>query len=148
MAMNKRTMARGKKMRWDIIGKEIMDPIYANLGPATRDQQDYVTEFAWGEIFARRGLPPKTRILLNLAMLTMLGEWQVLGFHIGGALRLGCSRTEIRETLIQTNTFAGFINSTFACNVAQEGFNEVDKKKRADARKKKATKGKSRSQKR
>ncbi len=132
--MNAKTMARGKKMRWDIIGKEIMDPIYANLGPATRDQQDYVTEFAWGEVFARSGLPAKTRILLNLAMLTQLGEWQVLRFHIGGALRLGCTRTEIRETLIQTNTFAGFVRSTLACGVAQEVFKEADAAKRAVAR--------------
>ncbi len=142
MAMNAKTMARGKKMRSDIISKEIMDPIYAKLGPATRDQQDYVTEFAWGEVFARPGLPQKTRILLNIAMLTMLGEWQVLGFHVGGALRLGCSRTEIREALIQTNTFAGFIRSTLACGVAQEVFNAVDREKRAATSAKRAAKTK------
>ena len=144
MAMNAKTMARGKKMRWDIIGKEIMDPIYANLGPATRDQQGYVTEFAWGEVFARPGLPQKTRILLNLAMLTMLGEWQVLSFHVGAALRLGCSRSEIREALIQTNTFAGFVSSTLACGVAQQVFNNVDSEKRAAARAKRAAKTKAR----
>ena len=46
--------------------------------------------------------------------------------HIRAALNLGCSRTEVREVLIQTCTFAGFAKSTQACKLAQDIFDELD----------------------
>ena len=102
-----------------------MDPIWDGLGEATQPIQEYVTEFSWGEIFSRPGLNQQTRILLNLAMLVVQGESRVLSLHIRTALNLGCSRTEVREALIQTCTFAGFAKSTQACKSAQDIFDEL-----------------------
>ena len=50
----------------------------------------------------------------------------MLSLHIRTALNLGCSRTEVREALIQTCTFAGFAKSTQACKSAQDIFDELD----------------------
>jgi alkylhydroperoxidase/carboxymuconolactone decarboxylase family protein YurZ len=126
MVLNDETFTKGKEVRWKVIGKDVMDPIWGELGEATQAIQEYVTEFAWGEIFSRPGLDQKTRILLNLAMLAVQGESRVLSLHIRAALNLDCSRTEIEETLIQTCTFAGFAKSTQACRLAQEIFDELD----------------------
>jgi len=112
MVLNDKTFMKGKKVRWKVIGKGTMDPIWDGLGEATQPIQEYVTEFAWGEIFSRPGLDQQTRILLNLAMLVVQGESRVLALHIRAALNLGCSRTEVREVLIQTCTFARFAKST------------------------------------
>ena len=125
MAMNAKTYARGRKTRWDVIGHDTMDAIEAATGAVSRAQQDYVTEFAWGEIFNRPGLPKTTRILLNLAMLTVLGEREVLRHHVRGALRLGCTRTAIREAMLQAITFAGFNKVSLATNAAHEVFAEI-----------------------
>ena len=127
MALNNEIFEKGKKVRWDVIGEDTMDPIWDGLGEATQDIQEYVTEFAWGEIFSRPGLDQKTRILLNLAMLVVQGEARVLLLHIRAAMNLGCSRIEVREALIQTCTFAGFAKATQACKLAQEVFDELDK---------------------
>ena len=89
-------------------------------------QQDYVSRFS-SEIFNRPGLGKRTRILLNLAMLTMAGEREVLRKFIYDALDLGCSRTAIRETLLQTISFAGHNKVSLATNIAQEVFMEIDK---------------------
>ena len=126
MVLNDDIFMKGKKVRWNVIGKEIMDPIWDESGEATQEIQEYVTEFAWGEIFSRPGLDQKTRILLNLAMLVVQGETRVLSLHIRAALNLGCSRIEVREALIQTCTFAGFAKSTQACKLAQEIFDQLD----------------------
>jgi alkylhydroperoxidase/carboxymuconolactone decarboxylase family protein YurZ len=126
MTMNAKTHALGRKTRWDVIGHDTMDAIEGATGAVNRAQQDYVTEFAWGEIFNRPGLPKKTRILLNLAMLTVLGEREVLRHHVRGALRLGCTRTAIREALLQASTFAGFNKVSLATNAAHEVFAEAD----------------------
>ena len=134
MAMNAKTYARGRKTRWDVIGHQTMDGIDGATGATTRAQQDYVTEFAWGEIFNRPGLPKRTRILLNLAMLTVLGERVVLRHHIRGALNLGCTRTAIREALLQAVTFAGFNKVSLATNLAQQVFAEIDAARRHSRR--------------
>ena len=126
MVLNDDIFMKGKKVRWNVIGKEIMDPIWDELGEATQEIQEYVTEFAWGEICTRPGLDQKTRILLNLAMLVVQGETRVLSLHIRAALNLGCSRIEVREALIQTCTFAGCAKSTQACKLAQDIFDELD----------------------
>jgi len=126
MVLNDKTFMNGKKVRWKVIGKDTMDPIWDGLGEATQPIQEYVTEFAWGEIFSCPELDQQTRILLNLAMLVVQGESRVLALHIRAALNLGCSRTEVREVLIQTCTFAGFAKSTQACKLAQDIFDELD----------------------
>ncbi len=131
MAMNAKTFARGQKTRKDVIGGAAALWLEGPAGAADRDQQDYVTELAWGEIFSRPGLGKKTRILLNLAMLTVMGERDVLKHHIGGALRLGCTRTAIREALLQAGTFAGLNKVSLATMVAQEVFAEADAANRA-----------------
>ncbi|MFT5134457.1 MAG: 4-carboxymuconolactone decarboxylase [Gammaproteobacteria bacterium] len=129
MVLNNKTYLKGKKLRRKVIGKNTIDPIWDELDDVTRPLQEYVTEFAWGEIFTRRGLDQKTRILLNLVMLVVQGEYRVLSLHIRAALNLGCSRIQIREALIQTSTFAGFARSTHACKLAQEIFDEIDNDK-------------------
>ena len=126
MVLNDDTFMKGKQVRWKVIGKQTMDPIWDGLGEATQEIQEYVTEFAWGEIFCRPGLDQKTRILLNLAMLVVQGETRVLSLHIRAALNLGCSQVEVREALIQTCTFAGFAKSTQACKLAQDIFDELN----------------------
>ena len=81
MVLNDKTFMKGKKVRWKVIGKGTMDPIWDGLGEATQPIQEYVTEFAWGEIFSCPELDQQTRILPNLAMLVVQGESRVLA-HI------------------------------------------------------------------
>ena len=116
---------KGKATRWNIIGEDVMNPIWESLDDTTRPIQEYVTEYSWGEIFSRKGLSPQTRILLNLAILCSQGELTVLRLHIRGAVHLGCTKVEIREALIQASIFAGFSRSAQACKVAQEVFLEM-----------------------
>ena len=47
---------KGRKVRWGIIGEDVMDPIAAGLDDMTRDMQDFVSGFSWGEVFVREGL--------------------------------------------------------------------------------------------
>ena len=47
---------KGRKVRWGIIGEDVMDPIAAGLDDMTQDMQDFVSGFSWGEVFVREGL--------------------------------------------------------------------------------------------
>ena len=92
----------------------------------------FVTEFAFGDIYSRPGLDLKTRQLLTIASLTTLGTAPLqLKSHIKGALRVGCTREEIVETLLQMSVYAGFPKAMNAVYNAKEVFMEMDRKKKS-----------------
>ena len=91
----------------------------------------FVTEFAFGDIYSRPGLDLKTRQLLTIASLTTLGTAPLqLKSHIKGALRVGCTRQEIVETLLQMSVYAGFPKAMNAVYNAKELFIELDRRKK------------------
>lgn len=124
--MEREWVEKGRKVRWEIIGKDIMDPIDAGLNDMTKDANDHVAGFSWGEVFAREGLSVKIRILINIATLAVLGERDTLRHHVRAAARHGASRVEIREALIQSGSVGGLVRSTLACAVAQQVLDELD----------------------
>jgi 4-carboxymuconolactone decarboxylase len=89
--------------------------------------QDYITEYAWGAVWGREGLPHKTRSMLNLAMLAILNRPHELRGHIRGALNNGVSKDEIREIFMQVGVYAGAPAMLDSIRIAQEMFAEIEK---------------------
>jgi 4-carboxymuconolactone decarboxylase len=115
---------RGHAIRKDVAGEEYVDKAWAAADDFTRPLQDLVTRFAWGGVWAREGLERKTRSLLNIAMLAALGRIEELKIHLRGAVRNGCSKVEIRETLLQVAPYAGFPAAIAGFRAAREVFAE------------------------
>ena len=113
--------------------KEIHGPVAKATGESLKDIApelgQFVTEFAFGDIYSRPGLDLKTRQLLTIASLTTLGYAPLqLKSHIKGALNVGCTKKEIVETLLQMAVYAGFPASMNALYAAKEVFNSREKK--------------------
>jgi 4-carboxymuconolactone decarboxylase len=117
--------ARGLKLRREVLGAEYVDRALTEMDDFTRPLQELVTEYCWGEIWTRPGLPRKTRSLLNLAMLTALNRPHEVRLHLRAALRNGCSRTEIREVLLQTAIYCGVPAAIDSFRIAREVLNET-----------------------
>ena len=64
----------GLKVRKEVLGEEYVENALKNVDDFNRPMQELVTEYCWGTIWTRDGLPKKTRSLLNLAMLTALNR--------------------------------------------------------------------------
>lgn len=105
--MTSQRFSDGLAVRRDVLGAEHVDRSLAGATDFTRPMQELVTEYCWGEIWTREGLPRQTRSLLNIAMLTALNRPHELELHLRGALRNGCTAEEIREVLLQTAVYAG-----------------------------------------
>jgi len=91
-----------------------------NIAP---DLGRYAAEFAFGDILSRPGLDMKTREMLSVAALTALGTaGPQLRAHIGAALRVGCTREEIVETILQMVVYAGFPAALNGMQAAREVF--------------------------
>lgn len=98
---------RGLEIRKEVLGDEYVDRAMADVDDFNRDFQTLLNEYCWGGVWAREGLSRKQRSLNNLCMLAALGRSEEFALHFRGALRNGCTREELRETLLQIAVYCG-----------------------------------------
>lgn len=113
----------GLEVRREVLGTEYVDESINNATDFNRDLQKLVTEYCWGEVWTRPGLPRKTRSIINIAMITALNRPHELKVHIKGALRNGVTKEEIKEILLQTAIYCGVPAAIDSFRMAQEVFN-------------------------
>ena len=94
--MSDETYERGMEIRREVLGDEHVDRAVEQTTDLTRDFQDFITRYAWGEIWARPGLDRRTRSCMTLSALVALGRFDELGMHIRAAQRNGLTLDEIR----------------------------------------------------
>ncbi|MEE4237811.1 MAG: carboxymuconolactone decarboxylase family protein, partial [Anderseniella sp.] len=80
------------------------------------DFQEFITRYAWGDIWTRPGLDDTTRRMLVLAICASLSRWEEFDLHLAAAVRAGVPAETIREVLMQTAIYAGVpaANTAFA----------------------------------
>ncbi len=126
--MNDELFERGLKIRKAVLGAEFVEKSIAAADDFNMPMQRLTTEYCWGAVWGREdGLPKKTRSMLNLAMLCALNRPHELKMHIGGAIRNGVTKDEIREVLLQVAIYCGIPAGVDAFRVARETFSELDK---------------------
>lgn len=116
----------GLEMRRSVLGDEHVDRSLTQASEFSRPVQELVTEYCWGAIWCRDGLEPKTRSLLNLAMLTALNRMHELSGHVRGAINNGATVTELQETLLQTAVYVGVPAALESFRVAEKVLRELD----------------------
>ncbi len=106
----------GMKVRREVLGDEHVDAAIERTTDFTRDFQDLITRYAWGEIWTRPGLDRRTRSCITLTALVALGRDEELEVHVRAALRIGLTPDEIKEVLLQSAIYCGVpaANSAFA----------------------------------
>jgi 4-carboxymuconolactone decarboxylase len=117
MPMAERTA--GEQVRRAVLGDEHVDRAVARTTPFTADFQDFITGYAWGEIWSRPGLDRRTRSCITLAILTAFNYEDELAMHVRAALRNGLTPEEIKEVLLQTAVYAGVPAANRAFAIAQ-----------------------------
>ncbi len=103
-------------MRRAVLGDEWVDRAQARRNAFTSDFQDFITRYAWGEVWSRPGLDRRSRSLMTLAMMIALGRWDEFRLHVRAALNNGLSVDEIKEVILHAAVYAGVpaANSAFA----------------------------------
>jgi 4-carboxymuconolactone decarboxylase len=117
-------MSDGMEMRRKVLGDEHVDAAIERTSDFTREFQDLITRYAWGEIWTRPGLDLKTRSCITLTALVALGHDDELALHVRAARRNGLSADEIREVLIQCAIYCGVPAANTAFAIAQRVLEE------------------------
>jgi 4-carboxymuconolactone decarboxylase len=126
--MNKELFDKGLAIRKSVIGADFVDKALATADDFNMPLQELVTEYCWGAVWGREGLPKKTRSLLNIAMLSCLNRPHELKTHVKGAIRNGASKDEIREVLLQVAIYAGVPAAVDSFRSAKEALADLESK--------------------
>ncbi|WP_433359301.1 4-carboxymuconolactone decarboxylase [Streptosporangium sp. CA-115845] len=117
--------AVGMTVRREVLGDDHVDRAIARTTAFTRDFQDLITRYAWGEIWTRPGLDRRTRSCVTLTALVAHGHLDELAMHVRAALHNGLSPDEIGEVLLQTAIYCGVPAANAAFAVAQRVLTET-----------------------
>jgi 4-carboxymuconolactone decarboxylase len=123
---------RGMAVRRQVLGDAHVDRAVAGTDAFTADFQDFITRYAWGEVWDRPGLDRRTRSCVTLAALAALRHDAELAMHVRAALRNGLTRAEIAEVLLQVAVYAGVPAANRAFAVAQAELAAVDRERAED----------------
>jgi len=114
----------GERTRREVLGDEHVDRAQAAATDFSRPFQDFITRYAWGEVWSRPGLDRRSRSMITLAALTAVRAEGELELHVRAALRNGLTPEEISEVLLHTAVYAGVPAANAAFAVAQRVLEE------------------------
>ncbi|MEO5873553.1 MAG: 4-carboxymuconolactone decarboxylase, partial [Streptosporangiaceae bacterium] len=111
---------QGMAVRRAVLGDAHVDRAVAATTAFTADFQDFITRYAWGEIWTRPGLDRRTRSCVTLTALVAHGQHAELALHLRAALTNGLTPEEIKEVLLQTAVYCGVPAANAAFAIAQQ----------------------------
>jgi 4-carboxymuconolactone decarboxylase len=124
--MSDEVYERGMQVRREVMGDEYVDRALERTTPVSADFQEFLTRFAWGEVWTRPGLDRRMRSAITLTALITLGRERELEAHLRAALRNGLTEEEIGEVLMHTAVYAGVPAANSAFALAQRVFSELN----------------------
>ncbi|AOE42542.1 bifunctional 3-oxoadipate enol-lactonase/4-carboxymuconolactone decarboxylase (plasmid) [Pantoea agglomerans] len=117
---------QGMTVRRAVLGEAHVDHTLENLSPLNDEFQNFISRYAWGEIWTRPGLTRHARSLITIGMLIALNREAELKMHLRAAFNNGVSRDEIKELLMHAALYCGLPASNAAFHLAQTVFDEQD----------------------
>ncbi|MDN0075176.1 4-carboxymuconolactone decarboxylase [Crenobacter sp. SG2303] len=116
---------QGLTVRRAVLGDAHVDHTLTKRNDFNGEFQEFITRYAWGEIWTRDGLPRHTRSLITIAMLIALNREAELRMHLRAAFNNGVTRDEIKEVLMQSGIYCGLPAANAAFHLAEEVFEQM-----------------------
>lgn len=146
--MRSKRLEKGVRWRSRLFGKEYTESALARGNALNREVQDFITEYGYGAVWSRPGLPIRLRSMLTLGLLATLNRPDQLKAHMRGARNVGVTRRAIVEVFIHVILYCGAPAGLSAVKVAMESFREWDEEAETGPRPKAAAQKKPYSKKR
>ncbi|GAB3014728.1 bifunctional 3-oxoadipate enol-lactonase/4-carboxymuconolactone decarboxylase PcaDC [Spirosoma pulveris] len=118
------TFDKGMHVRRTVLGDAHVDKANSQITDFTADFQQFITNYAWGEIWTRPGLSKHNRSLITLSMLIALNRKAEFQMHVRAALNNGVSAAEIQEVIMQSALYCGLPAANEAFHAASDILNQ------------------------
>ncbi|MFE8957743.1 bifunctional 3-oxoadipate enol-lactonase/4-carboxymuconolactone decarboxylase PcaDC [Streptomyces iakyrus] len=118
--------SRGMAVRREVLGDAHVDRAQDRQTPFTARFQDFISRYAWGEIWTDPTLSRRERSMITLTALVAHGHYDELALHVRAARRNGLTPEEIGAVLLQTAVYCGVPAANSAFATAQRVLAEED----------------------
>ena len=115
----------GTRVRREVLGDAHVDRAAADATPFDAPFQRFITETAWGAVWAGDGIDRRTRSLLTIAILAALGRHEELALHLRATSNTGATPDEVREALLHVAVYAGVPAANAAFALAKSVFGQA-----------------------
>jgi len=122
--LDKDMFEKGLEQRKATLGAEYVEKNLATADNFTRPFQEAMTAWCWGFGWGDGVIEPKTRSMMNLAMIGALGkmyEWEI---HLKGAITNGVEKDEIRAIIHVIGIYCGVPQALECFRIAKKVFDE------------------------
>ncbi|MEO8254823.1 MAG: 3-oxoadipate enol-lactonase [Flavobacterium sp.] len=120
------TLEKGMHVRRTVLGDAHVDKATTNINEFNGEFQNFISNYAWGEIWTRPGLSKHNRSLITIAMLIALNRKAELQMHIRAAFNNGVTKNEIKEVIMQSALYCGLPAANDAIHTAEEVFKDIE----------------------
>jgi 4-carboxymuconolactone decarboxylase len=110
---------QGMRVRREVLGDAHVERAAARTTAFDAPFQQFITEAAWGTLWAGDGLDRRTRSLVTIAILAALGRHEELALHLRASANTGATPEEIREALLHVAVYAGVPAANSAIAIAK-----------------------------
>jgi 4-carboxymuconolactone decarboxylase len=114
----------GMQVRKEVLGGEYVEQALARTTNFDADFQRFITETAWGSVWARPDLDRRTRSLVTIAILAALGRDE-LALHLRASRTIGVDPHDIAEVLLHVAVYAGVPAANTAFALAKQEFDQL-----------------------
>lgn len=110
----------GMRVRREVLGDAHVAAAEQRKTPLTKDFQELITTYAWGQVWTRPGLDRRTRSVAVLTAMIALGHWDEFALHVRAARTNGLSVAEIGEVILQSAIYCGIPAANHGFAVAEQ----------------------------
>lgn len=125
MAENER-YRDGMKVRREVLGDAHVDRANAQTTEFDAGFQSFITEGAWGSVWAGRHFTKRERSIVTIALLAALGHDDEVAMHVRATRNTGATKEDIREALMHVAVYAGVPAANHAFKIAKKAYAEIE----------------------
>lgn len=119
---------RGMARRRKVLGNEWVDRANAKKTPLNSEFQDFITRYAWGEIWTRPHYDERTRRVLVIGTMIALDKWEEFRMHVRAAIvEGGFTADDIKEIIMQQAIYCGVPAANHAFKEAADVLAQIGK---------------------
>lgn len=122
--MSESLFDKGMNVRKEVMGSDYVERAMARATEFDADFQRFITEMAWGSVWARPDLDRRTRSLVTIAILAALGR-EELAFHLRASRNIGVDPHEVAEVLMHVAVYGGVPAANSAFALAKNIFDQI-----------------------
>lgn len=121
---------KGMARRRQVLGAPWVDKANANKTAFNEEFQDFITRYAWGEVWTRPHYDERTRRILVIGTMLAIDKWDEFRMHVRAALTEGgFTPNDIKEIILQQAIYCGVPAANHAFKEAADVMAEIAKAK-------------------